>query len=176
MRQNSLVPFWWKGVAEKAMKERGVVCEDDAAGRGENCTIGVVYTYHEKKDTAASGHKTQNIRLRQDAVKDFDCCCLSLQPCHHPRWLLIWARGHARVHFATEEGDRPADEGLREVAGIQREEQKELQQPCAGVTRCMASWRRRLPSWTGPSTLSRPGLPRGAAQMMPDQGLVWPLK
>lgn len=122
------------------------------------------------------GHKTQNIRLRQDAVKDFDCCCLSLQPCHHPRWLLIWARGHARVHFATEEGDRPADEGLREVAGIQREEQKELQQPCAGVTRCMASWRRRLPSWTGPSTLSRPGLPRGAAQMMPDQGLVWPLK
>lgn len=33
---------------------------------------------------AASGYGTQNIRLSRDAVKDFDCCCLSLQPCHDP--------------------------------------------------------------------------------------------
>lgn len=30
------------------MKERGVVCEDDVVGRGENCIIGVVYIYYEK--------------------------------------------------------------------------------------------------------------------------------
>lgn len=81
---------------------------------GKNCTAGAVYTYHEKKkDTgnlpllilyicvswnvikishcathfifpAASGYGTQSLRLGKDAVKDFDCCCLSLQPCRDP--------------------------------------------------------------------------------------------
>ncbi|XP_071657276.1 nitric oxide synthase-interacting protein [Patagioenas fasciata] len=52
---------------------------------GKNCTAGAVYTYHEKKkDTAASGYGTQRVRLGRDAVKDFDCCCLSLQPCRDP--------------------------------------------------------------------------------------------
>ncbi|XP_068785364.1 nitric oxide synthase-interacting protein [Struthio camelus] len=52
---------------------------------GKNCTAGAVYTYHEKKkDTAASGYGTQNVRLSRDAIKDFDCCCLSLQPCRDP--------------------------------------------------------------------------------------------
>ncbi|KAM9783936.1 nitric oxide synthase-interacting protein [Syngnathus typhle] len=52
---------------------------------GKNCTAGAVYTYHEKrKDTAASGYGTQSIRLGKDALKDFDCCCLSLQPCQTP--------------------------------------------------------------------------------------------
>uniref|UniRef100_A0A3B3ZYA7 Nitric oxide synthase-interacting protein n=1 Tax=Periophthalmus magnuspinnatus TaxID=409849 RepID=A0A3B3ZYA7_9GOBI len=52
---------------------------------GKNCTAGAVYTYHEKKkDTAASGYGTQSIRLGKDAIKDFDCCCLSLQPCKNP--------------------------------------------------------------------------------------------
>lgn len=52
---------------------------------GKNCTAGAVYTYHEKrKDTAASGYGTQRLRLGRDAVKDFDCCCLSLQPCRDP--------------------------------------------------------------------------------------------
>nr|XP_048307042.1 nitric oxide synthase-interacting protein-like isoform X2 [Myodes glareolus] len=51
----------------------------------KNCSAGAVYTYHEKKkDTEASGYGTQNIRLNRDAVKDFDCCCLSLQPCRDP--------------------------------------------------------------------------------------------
>ncbi|KAM4643723.1 LOW QUALITY PROTEIN: nitric oxide synthase-interacting protein [Amazona ochrocephala] len=51
---------------------------------GKNCTAGAVYTYHEKrKDTAASGYGTQRLRIG-DAVKDFDCCCLSLQPCRDP--------------------------------------------------------------------------------------------
>uniref|UniRef100_A0A3Q2UR52 Nitric oxide synthase-interacting protein n=1 Tax=Fundulus heteroclitus TaxID=8078 RepID=A0A3Q2UR52_FUNHE len=52
---------------------------------GKNCTAGAVYTYHEKrKDTAASGYGTQSVRLGKDAIKDFDCCCLSLQPCQVP--------------------------------------------------------------------------------------------
>ncbi|XP_023682033.1 nitric oxide synthase-interacting protein [Paramormyrops kingsleyae] len=52
---------------------------------GKNCTAGAVYTYHEKKkDTAASGYGTQSVRLGKDAIKDFDCCCLSLQPCRNP--------------------------------------------------------------------------------------------
>ncbi|KAG8433901.1 hypothetical protein GDO86_012318 [Hymenochirus boettgeri] len=52
---------------------------------GKNCTAGAVYTYYEKKkDTASSGYGTQTVRLSKDAVKDFDCCCLSLQPCKDP--------------------------------------------------------------------------------------------
>ncbi|XP_005360186.1 nitric oxide synthase-interacting protein-like isoform X2 [Microtus ochrogaster] len=51
----------------------------------KNCSAGAVYTYHEKKkDTEASGYGTQNVRLNRDAVRDFDCCCLSLQPCRDP--------------------------------------------------------------------------------------------
>ncbi|XP_077645952.1 nitric oxide synthase-interacting protein [Lonchura striata] len=52
---------------------------------GKNCTAGAVYSYHERrKDTAASGYGTQRVRLGRDAIKDFDCCCLSLQPCRDP--------------------------------------------------------------------------------------------
>lgn len=40
--------------------------------------------HHLLLSPAASGYGTQNIRLSRDAVKDFDCCCLSLQPCHDP--------------------------------------------------------------------------------------------
>ncbi|KAK6626932.1 hypothetical protein RUM44_009409 [Polyplax serrata] len=50
-----------------------------------NCTAGAVYTYHEKKkDAAASGYGTESQRLGKDSVKDFDCCCLTLQPCRNP--------------------------------------------------------------------------------------------
>lgn len=50
-----------------------------------NCTAGAVYTYHEKKkDAEASGYGTQSQRVGKDSVKDFDCCCLTLQPCRHP--------------------------------------------------------------------------------------------
>uniref|UniRef100_A0A0A9WHI3 Nitric oxide synthase-interacting protein homolog n=1 Tax=Lygus hesperus TaxID=30085 RepID=A0A0A9WHI3_LYGHE len=50
-----------------------------------NCTAGAVYTYHEKKkDAEASGYGTENRRIGKDSVKDFDCCCLTLQPCANP--------------------------------------------------------------------------------------------
>lgn len=50
-----------------------------------NCTAGAVYTYYEKKkDAEAGGYGTQNRRIGKDSVKDFDCCCLSLQPCRDP--------------------------------------------------------------------------------------------
>ncbi|GAB6033225.1 hypothetical protein CHUAL_012829 [Chamberlinius hualienensis] len=51
----------------------------------KNCTAGAVYTYHEKKkDTKSGGYGTLHMRLGKDSVKDFDCCCLSLQPCRNP--------------------------------------------------------------------------------------------
>ncbi|XP_071493233.1 nitric oxide synthase-interacting protein-like [Diadema antillarum] len=50
-----------------------------------NCTAGTVYTYHERqKDAAASGYGTNKARLGKDSEKDFDCCCLTLQPCKNP--------------------------------------------------------------------------------------------
>ena len=50
-----------------------------------NCTAGAVYTYHEKKkDNKACGYGTQKTRVGKDSVKDFDCCCLTLQPCRNP--------------------------------------------------------------------------------------------
>ncbi|XP_015522104.1 nitric oxide synthase-interacting protein homolog [Neodiprion virginianus] len=50
-----------------------------------NCTAGAVYTYHEKKkDAAASGYGTNSQRVSKDSLKDFDCCCLTLQPCRYP--------------------------------------------------------------------------------------------
>ncbi|XP_044272662.1 nitric oxide synthase-interacting protein homolog isoform X2 [Tribolium madens] len=50
-----------------------------------NCTAGAVYTYHEKKkDAQASGYGTNAQRLGKDSIKDFDSCCLSLQPCRNP--------------------------------------------------------------------------------------------
>ncbi|KAK2164014.1 hypothetical protein LSH36_70g02046 [Paralvinella palmiformis] len=51
----------------------------------KNCTAGAVYTYHEKKkDTHTSGYGSQSIRLGKDSIKEFDCCCLTLQPCRNP--------------------------------------------------------------------------------------------
>jgi len=50
-----------------------------------NCTAGAVYTYHErKKDSSASGYGSQQQRLGKDSVRNFDCCCLTLQPCRNP--------------------------------------------------------------------------------------------
>ena len=51
----------------------------------KNCTAGTVYTYHErKKDTQKSGYGSKAVRLGKDSVKNFDCCCLTLQPCREP--------------------------------------------------------------------------------------------
>lgn len=50
-----------------------------------NCTAGAVYTYNEKKkDTRQSGYGSQTMRVGKDSVKEFDCCCLTLQPCRYP--------------------------------------------------------------------------------------------
>lgn len=64
-----------------------------------NCTAGAVYTYHEKKkDAEASGYGTQNQRVGKDSVKDFDCCCLSLQPCRNPVLTLVNFLLHLNSH------------------------------------------------------------------------------
>ncbi|KAL3842442.1 hypothetical protein ACJMK2_020458 [Sinanodonta woodiana] len=50
-----------------------------------NNTAGTVYSYHEKKkDHAASGYGSKYVRFGKDSVKEFDCCCLTLQPCKNP--------------------------------------------------------------------------------------------
>ncbi|XP_078485570.1 nitric oxide synthase-interacting protein [Ciona intestinalis] len=52
---------------------------------GKNATASSVYSYHEKqKDTEQSSYGTQAARLGKDSVKDFDACCLTLQPCRNP--------------------------------------------------------------------------------------------
>ena len=52
---------------------------------GKNCTAGMVYTYAERqKDARQSGYGTDKIRTSKDSVKEFDCCCLTLQPCRNP--------------------------------------------------------------------------------------------
>ncbi|XP_005109012.1 nitric oxide synthase-interacting protein [Aplysia californica] len=59
---------------------------------GRNCTAGTVYTYHERqKDTKASGYGSKSVRFGKDAIKEFDCCCLTLQPCKDP---VITEDGH----------------------------------------------------------------------------------
>jgi len=51
----------------------------------KNATNGPSYTYHEKqKDSKTSGYGSQDVRLSKDAIKEFDCCSLSLQPCKEP--------------------------------------------------------------------------------------------
>ncbi|XP_077995158.1 nitric oxide synthase-interacting protein-like [Glandiceps talaboti] len=63
----------------------GVVFLDKMTRHQRNCTAGTVYTYHErKKDTATSGYGTQQGRLGKDSTRNFDCCCLTLQPCRYP--------------------------------------------------------------------------------------------
>ncbi|CAG0884664.1 unnamed protein product [Darwinula stevensoni] len=51
----------------------------------KNATASQVYTYHEKKkDAQASGYGSQSMRFGKESIKDFDCCCLTLQPCRKP--------------------------------------------------------------------------------------------
>lgn len=51
----------------------------------KNVTAGNIYTSHERrKDARESGYGSEAIRLGKDSIKEFDCCCLTLQPCHMP--------------------------------------------------------------------------------------------
>lgn len=50
-----------------------------------NSTAGAVFTYHErKKATESSGWGSQAMRFGKDSMREFDCCCLTLQPCKNP--------------------------------------------------------------------------------------------
>ena len=51
----------------------------------KNSTANAVYTYHEKhKYSSTGGYGTKHTRLTKDAIKEFDCCNLTLQPCRDP--------------------------------------------------------------------------------------------
>ena len=52
---------------------------------GRNNTASACYTYYERhRDAQDSGYGTLKARLGKDSVKDFDACCLTLQPCRIP--------------------------------------------------------------------------------------------
>ena len=52
---------------------------------GKNATASAVYSYHErKKDTAEGEYGTQSAKISRDSARNFDCCCLTLQPCKDP--------------------------------------------------------------------------------------------
>lgn len=58
----------------------------------KNSTAGSVYTYHERmKDSKQSGFGSKEVRVGKDSIKDFDCCCLTLQPCKNP---VVTKEGH----------------------------------------------------------------------------------
>lgn len=53
--------------------------------RSKNVGAGCIYTFNEKKKNSKhNGYGTTEDRICKDSVKDFDCCCLTLQPCRNP--------------------------------------------------------------------------------------------
>uniref|UniRef100_A0A7N4PET7 Nitric oxide synthase-interacting protein n=2 Tax=Sarcophilus harrisii TaxID=9305 RepID=A0A7N4PET7_SARHA len=142
---------------------------------GKNCTAGAVYTYHEKKkDTAASGYGTQNVRLSRDAVKDFDCCCLSLQPCHDPvvtpdgflyereailEYILHQKREIARQMKAYEKQRGAQQEERRELSRAAAQDQLRgfLEKEAAIVSRPLNPFTPRTGAGPGPSSTPEAG-------------------
>ncbi|XP_065189271.1 nitric oxide synthase-interacting protein-like [Sycon ciliatum] len=52
---------------------------------GRNSTANPVLSYHERKAASErSGYGSLKKRLGKDSIKEFDCCCLTLQPCKDP--------------------------------------------------------------------------------------------
>lgn len=102
-----------------------------------NSTAGTVYTYHErKKDTQTSGYGTQKLRLGKDSVKEFDCCCLTLQPCKDPvitpqgylydkeailEYILHQKREIARKMKEYEKQKTKADNEVERMAAVEQE-------------------------------------------------------
>jgi len=53
--------------------------------RSKNQNLKGCYTYHEKqKDKAQMSYGNFERRLAKDSIRDFDMCCLTLQPCVNP--------------------------------------------------------------------------------------------
>lgn len=67
-----------------------------------NNTAGACYTYHERqRDGKASGYGTQKARLNKDSIKDFDACCLTLQPCRNPVITYVLANRLGYVFYSV---------------------------------------------------------------------------
>ncbi|OWK16406.1 NOSIP [Cervus elaphus hippelaphus] len=127
---------------------------------GKNCTAGAVYTYHEKKkDTAASGYGTQNIRLSRDAVKDFDCCCLSLQPCHDP------------VAYEKQRGARREEQKALQRAAAQDHVRGFLEKEAAIVSRPLNPFTPKVASAGNGPDDAQPGSSAGPAGKDKDKAL-----
>ncbi|CAL1682222.1 unnamed protein product [Lasius platythorax] len=140
-----------------------------------NCTAGAVYTYHEKKkDAAASGYGTNTQRVGKDSVKDFDCCCLTLQPCRNPmitkdgylfdkesilEYILTKKREYARKLKEYEKQKQRKEEQSQELTA--NEELKKLQNFLKGEKTIVSN---------GPSTMdgaSVSNMKNGKDKMLP---------
>jgi nitric oxide synthase-interacting protein len=104
----------------------------------KNATAGPTYTYHEKnKDSKQSGYGSQDVRLNKDAIKEFDCCSLTLQPCKDPvitsdgylydkeailEYILHQKAENARKMKKYEQYKNKEDKDLKELAEIEEKE------------------------------------------------------
>jgi len=94
----------------------------------KNVTAGNVYTNHErKKDAKESGYGSLSLRLSKDSIQQFDCCCLTLQPCKDP---VITSDGYLFDKEAILEymlhKKREVSKKLKEYAKQKEKQQKEL--------------------------------------------------
>ncbi|CAL8100881.1 unnamed protein product [Orchesella dallaii] len=98
-----------------------------------NCTAGAVYTYHErKKDSSASGYGSQQQRLGKDSVRNFDCCCLTLQPCRNPVITLdgyLYDKEAILEYIITKKNEY--SRALKEYEKQKRKEERELEELAA---------------------------------------------
>ena len=107
---------------------------------GRNNTASACYTYHERqRDAQASGYGTTKARLGKDSVKDFDACCLTLQPCRNP---VVTPQGYLYDKEAILEYmmNKKLEnmKKLKEYEKNKRKDEKELQELAAAEARSQA--------------------------------------
>lgn len=97
---------------------------------GRNNTASACYTYHERhRDAQDSGYGTLKARLGKDSVKDFDACCLTLQPCRLPVITpqgFLYDKEFILEYIMTKKKDNLKK--VKEYEKNKRKDQKELQE------------------------------------------------
>ena len=107
---------------------------------GRNNTASACYTYYERqRDAQDSGYGTQKARLGKDSMKDFDACCLTLQPCRTP---VITPQGYLfdkesiLEYIVAKRAENTKK--VKEYEKIRRRDQKELQELAQAEMRAQA--------------------------------------
>jgi nitric oxide synthase-interacting protein len=108
---------------------------------GKNNTASACYTYHERQsDAKTGGYGTLKTRLGKDSVKDFDACCLTLQPCKYPvitpdgylfdkeailQYILTKKKENARKAKEFEKNKKKNEKELQELAAAEERSKAE---------------------------------------------------